>query len=97
MIAALQMPAGNSLDSAAIAAAMARVTRRLVEAGLVDSLMIEGGATSEAVMRALKISSLYPAQSLAPGVTRMQVGGYPQLDVTMKPGSYRWPESIWNH
>ncbi|MEM8814515.1 MAG: four-carbon acid sugar kinase family protein [Pseudomonadota bacterium] len=101
IVAALQTPGqppGDSrLPGVAIAEAMARVTQRVVEAGLVDSLMIEGGATSESVMRALEISSLYPAQSLAPGVTRMRVGGYPNLDVTMKPGSYRWPESIWNN
>ena len=96
IIAALQTPGGSSgRRGGAIAEAMARVARRVVEAGLVENLMIEGGATSEAIMRALEVSSLYPVQSLAPGVTRMRVGGYPNLDVTMKPGSYRWPDSIW--
>ena len=74
---------------------LAEVARQAVAAGELDDLMIEGGATAQAVLSALDVASLYPVQALAPGVTRMLVDGHPQLHVTMKPGSYRWPEAVW--
>ena len=95
IIAALQSPKGDSLAGQDIGHVLAGVARRAVAAGEIDDLMIEGGATAQAVLSALGVSSLYPVQSLAPGVTRMLVDGHPQLHVTMKPGSYRWPEAVW--
>ncbi len=79
-----------------ITRSMAEVASRAVKAGLVDELLIEGGATSQAVMSALNADSLYPSQSLAPGVTRMRVDAYPRMHITMKPGSYSWPACVWN-
>ena len=79
-----------------ITRSMAEVASRVVKAGLVDELFIEGGSTSQAVMSALNADSLYPSQSIAPGVTRMRVDAYPQLHITMKPGSYSWPACVWN-
>ncbi len=95
IIAALQVPDQHSMDGAGIARVMADVALRAVEQRALNDLMIEGGATSSAVMSALSIESLRPSLSLAPGVTRMQVDGYPDLYVTMKPGSYRWPDKVW--
>jgi uncharacterized protein YgbK (DUF1537 family) len=96
VITATQKPNGQSLDGRMITQAMAEVAKQVVASGAISDLMIEGGATSQAVLGALNIDSLYPTDSLALGVTRMRVDEYPQLHVTTKPGSYRWPDSIWN-
>ncbi len=95
IITALQSPNGKSICGQEITGAVANVVRQAVERNAIENLMLEGGATSQAVMSALGVDCLYPSQSLAPGVTRMRVDSYPDLQVTMKPGSYRWPEEIW--
>jgi uncharacterized protein YgbK (DUF1537 family) len=95
-IAALQKPGDTSLSGPQVTQALAAVARQVVEDDCADDLMIEGGATAHALMSALNIYSLIPVEALAPGVTRMKVDKYPNLHVTMKPGSYRWPTSIWN-
>lgn len=95
-IAALQKPGGTSLSGSQVTKVLAAAARQAVTEGCVDDLMIEGGSTAHALMSALNISKLIPTQLLAAGVTRMKVDDYPNLHVTMKPGSYRWPTSIWN-
>ena len=95
IITATQTPGDGSLEARNVSKAMALVTRRAVEDRLVDDLMIEGGETAQAILSVLNIGSLYPVQSLAPGVTRMKVDGYHHLHVTMKPGSYGWPDLLW--
>ncbi len=95
IIAALQSPNGRSICGQEITGAVADVVRQVVEKDAIDDLMLEGGATSQAVMSALGVDCLFPSQSLAPGVTSMRVDSYPDLHVTMKPGSYRWPDDIW--
>ena len=95
-IIALQTPRDTSLSGAQVTLALATVARRAVTEGRVDDLMIEGGATAHALMNALKICSLFPEKVLASGVTRMTVDNYPNLHITMKPGSYRCPSAIWN-
>jgi uncharacterized protein YgbK (DUF1537 family) len=95
IVTASHDPGEVSLSGRNVTAAMAEVTRRVVDGGSIDDLMIEGGATAQAVMAALDIDCLYPTQTLAPGVTRMKVDSYPNLHITMKPGSYQWPASVW--
>jgi uncharacterized protein YgbK (DUF1537 family) len=95
-IAALQEPENRSLSGLKITQALAAVARRAVVENRIDDLMIEGGSTAHALMSALNINKLLPVEALAAGVTRMKVEIYPNLHVTMKPGSYRWPTSIWN-
>ena len=96
VVAALQIQQGDCLSGRQITAAMAEVAGYVVRRNAVDELMIEGGATSQAVMDTLQIDHLYPSDAVAPGVTRMRVDNYPDLHITMKPGSYRWPDKIWN-
>ncbi|MDR8391941.1 hypothetical protein NC796_12355 [Aliifodinibius sp. S!AR15-10] len=59
-------------------------------------LCIEGGSTAATIIWELKFGGFTPVQELAPGVIRMQVADHPNLHVTLKPGSYDWPENIWN-
>lgn len=95
IVAALQAPSETSLSGRQLTNVLAEVTARVTEGALIDELMIEGGATAEAVMSRLGIESLEPVQSLATGVTRMRARSCGGLYVTMKPGSYLWPDAIW--
>ncbi|PHN02448.1 four-carbon acid sugar kinase family protein [Flavilitoribacter nigricans] len=61
----------------------------------VDELFVEGGATSYAILNKMEADELYPVQHLARGVTRMELAKYKPLKMTLKPGSYKWPDSIW--
>ncbi len=60
----------------------------------VGSLCVEGGTTAWTLVKHLGWQRFRVHRELAPGVVAMGVvGGGPQ--VTMKPGSYAWPEDIW--
>ncbi len=61
----------------------------------IDELFVEGGATSYAILKKLEDDHLVPVQNLARGVTRMQLSRYKSLKMTVKPGSYLWPEAVW--
>lgn len=61
----------------------------------IDDLWIEGGGTTSSILQYLKISKLFPFKELDLGVIQMRVHGYPNLKITTKPGSYKWPEDMW--
>ena len=96
VITAPQAPGPDSLEGRKVSEALAEVARHVVADHLVDELMIEGGATAQAVLNALDVSRLHPLELLGPGVTRMKADGCPDLHVTMKPGSYGWPDLLWH-
>ncbi len=57
-------------------------------------LLIEGGATTSAILKSLNISKLFPYKELDLGIIQMKVERYPDLNITTKPGSYSWPDSV---
>jgi uncharacterized protein YgbK (DUF1537 family) len=61
----------------------------------VSGIYAEGGATAAAIIRRLGWTRLTVVRELAPGVATMDTGGRPGGQITLKPGSYAWPESIW--
>ena len=61
----------------------------------VEELFIEGGATTSAIVRKAGFKKFMPVQEVAPGVIRMKVEEKPNMYITLKPGSYIWPEKIW--
>ncbi|MGA2265058.1 MAG: four-carbon acid sugar kinase family protein [Phycisphaerae bacterium] len=61
----------------------------------VGHVCMEGGATAWTLVRRLGWRRFNVRRELAPGVASLQViGGGPA--VTIKPGSYAWPEEIWS-
>ena len=60
----------------------------------VKELLVEGGATAFAILQQLNINQFKPVQEIATGVVRMQAVNHPELHITIKPGSYSWPEPI---
>lgn len=75
--------------------ALGELIHRLLEQISIDELFVEGGATSYAILKRLEADRLIPVQQLARGVTRMELDRYESLKMTVKPGSYKWPETIW--
>lgn len=69
---------------------------RVVEKVELHELLIEGGSTTSAVLRHLKVKKLWPVQELETGVIRMKMEGHAHLHLTTKPGSYIWPEDLWS-
>jgi len=61
----------------------------------VNELVIEGGSTASAILYRLGLTSLKPFHQFTHGVIRMELEGRPGMYLTLKPGSYTWPESVW--
>ncbi|MEO6520970.1 MAG: four-carbon acid sugar kinase family protein [Mucilaginibacter sp.] len=60
----------------------------------INELLIEGGSTAAAILKQLGIAKLYPVEELALGVIRMSADDDSELYITIKPGSYAWPQSV---
>lgn len=87
---------GEGQLSIQIRAAMAATVRMVKEQIAINELLIEGGATTFSIIESLGYTKFYPIQELAPGVIRMKVEEDPHLALTLKPGSYHWPASVWD-
>jgi uncharacterized protein YgbK (DUF1537 family) len=74
--------------------ATAQVVEKIAGAVELQELVVEGGATAFAVIRRLGFSRFVPVEELAPGVVRMSVQGHSSIHLTIKPGSYRFPEGM---
>jgi uncharacterized protein YgbK (DUF1537 family) len=73
----------------------AALVRTILDTAEISELFIEGGATAEAVLHALQYETFDVLAEYAPGVVQMRVVGQKEYYVTIKPGSYPWPEGIW--
>jgi len=72
----------------------------LLAAGVMDrttvnELVIEGGSTASAILYKIGSTRLKPFHQFEQGVLRMEVEDRPGMFITLKPGSYAWPESVW--
>jgi uncharacterized protein YgbK (DUF1537 family) len=76
-----------------------RLSRHVVEiagqvlaAQPVDRIFAEGGATAAELVRAMGWERLTVERELAPGVATLAVGAEQSTLLTIKPGTYVWPE-----
>jgi uncharacterized protein YgbK (DUF1537 family) len=76
----------RSLAAAVCAAAQRRAFRHL---------LVEGGATAAEILASLGWTRLAVTREWAQGVVTLQPEPAPQISVTMKPGSYAWPDPLW--
>jgi uncharacterized protein YgbK (DUF1537 family) len=74
---------------------LATITRQIGEDYPVEELFIEGGATAYACLQACGIHSLIPIEEYARGVVRMKIPGKRKRFITIKPGSYPWPDKLF--
>ncbi|MBI5768109.1 MAG: hypothetical protein HZA93_09955 [Verrucomicrobia bacterium] len=97
-VVAIGPPARRSADPAAPARlrrALANLVAAAAERGAFRHLMIEGGATAAEILATLQWTRLTVVHEWAQGVVSLRPATAPDLLVTMKPGSYAWPESLW--
>jgi uncharacterized protein YgbK (DUF1537 family) len=71
-----------------IAAALAEVAGRLVEAGVVGRLVVSGGETSGCVCRRLGLEALEVGLPIAPGVPYCFPMGGPEMAMVLKSGNF---------
>lgn len=93
-VAVFAVQAGLVAEADAIRTSMADTVSMLQGHRMPKELIIEGGATAQAVLDALKIDVLIPTTEHAPGVIRNKVPEK-ELAITLKPGSYPWTEELW--
>jgi len=62
----------------------------------INELLIDGGATVYSIAEKVGLNKFTPIQEIAPGVIRMKVQNRDNFYMTIKPGSYPWPESLIN-
>jgi uncharacterized protein YgbK (DUF1537 family) len=74
---------------------MAGLVHEVLQRSMVQELIVEGGATAWALITRSGLTRFFPVEEMAPGVVRMQTND-PGLFITVKPGSYQWPEGLWN-
>jgi uncharacterized protein YgbK (DUF1537 family) len=77
-----------------LATHLVRVAAEVLRLATVGHVFAEGGATAVRLARGMGWHRLAVKSELAPGVVTLSViGGISEL-LTIKPGSYRWPESL---
>lgn len=74
---------------------MSKVVHEILVKCPVVELLIEGGATAFSILIEQGWTLLNPVKELVPGVVRMQVVTNPGFYLTLKPGSYLWPENFY--
>ena len=74
-----------------------QVLLKVVNEAEIEELVIEGGATAYSIIQRLGYNKFYPVQELSPGVIRMKIEENNNIHLTLKPGSYLWPKSIWQY
>ncbi|MEL0456532.1 four-carbon acid sugar kinase family protein [Flavobacteriaceae bacterium SZ-1-7] len=75
---------------------LSTVVKHLIKRADIDEIFIEGGATAYDMLNTLGWNSFTPTEELAWGVVRMQNNSNPKKHITLKPGSYKWPEGFFN-
>lgn len=73
---------------------LSRVAVRLIRSVPIDRIYIEGGATAAAVLGRLGWQQLTVVREVASGVVQLRPVPAPACLVTIKPGSYTWPDKI---
>ena len=88
-------PASRGVSPAVLLNQLAAAVAIVVRQAPVTRLLLEGGATTAAVVRALGWSRLQVCQVSAPGIGALRPVNSTGPILFIKPGSYAWPEEIW--
>jgi D-threonate/D-erythronate kinase len=75
---------------------MSEVVRNVLTEVNINELVIEGGATTAAILSKLNYTQFEPTFEFAPGVVRMKIRNKSNMYITIKPGSYQFPEQVWD-
>jgi uncharacterized protein YgbK (DUF1537 family) len=74
---------------------VATLVQQVADRTRIREVFIEGGATAGVILRRLGWDTLDVRGEYGPGVVRLGVKGSPEQAVTLKPGSYPWPDGLW--
>lgn len=72
--------------------AMGKAAQLIFQKVSLNELFVEGGATASEIVRCFDWNRFEPCDLFRPGVVRMKVLGTDHIRLTIKPGSYAWPE-----
>ena len=87
-------PTEGAVFKEAITSLLVAVAQRIVaDASLYPHLLVEGGATASELIRAMNWSALRIKQVYRQGAVSLSAGA-PNPLLTIKPGSYAWPEAF---
>jgi len=75
---------------------LAALVESVISRIAIGELILEGGATAQAVLGRLGWQALEVVGEYGPGVVQLCEPDRPGTLVTMKPGSYPWPAEIWS-
>ncbi len=88
-------PATQGVTPAVLTQTLAASVAALLGAVPVARLLLEGGATARAVIRAQGWSQLRACEASAPGIGALRPTAAPGPLLLIKPGSYPWPAAVW--
>ncbi|MEX2564834.1 MAG: four-carbon acid sugar kinase family protein [Cyclobacteriaceae bacterium] len=74
---------------------LAAITSNILHNLKLDELFIEGGTTSSEIVRKAGWEKFKAVNQMGEGLVRMQVVSSPANFITVKPGSYKWSDSLW--
>jgi len=95
LIAIGDSPVSSRQSPGKLARMLSQAVKQVIDSQDIERLHLEGGATAAAVLRALNWTNLCARQTLGTSVAVFQVSGRERPLVSIKPGSYDWPESVW--
>jgi D-threonate/D-erythronate kinase len=72
------------------------ISERVLRRVIVENIFAEGGATSAELVRRMQWPRLEVRREWAPGVATLATAGERSQWLTIKPGSYSWPDE-WTH
>ena len=94
---AIDRPAvGNPAFAEKLCDIMTKAVQAVFREICLKELFVEGGATAARIVDNFGWNRFEPCDQLGPGVVRMKVLESDTMHLTIKPGSYPWPEVIWN-
>lgn len=96
VVSVLQNPTADSISSHTIKVLLGQLIKKVTKKIEINEILVEGGSTAQFIAKALSYNTFFPVQEFSLGVTRMKIGEKEGVHLTLKPGSYEWPEPIWN-
>jgi uncharacterized protein YgbK (DUF1537 family) len=78
-----------------LTARLAELVSMVLAQGIVAHVYAEGGATAAVLAKRMGWEKFHVEHELAPGVVSLRAVDGEGLMLTMKPGSYAWPQEIW--
>jgi uncharacterized protein YgbK (DUF1537 family) len=87
-------PEVNAQLALSLRTSMAALVRQILAQIRIGELFIEGGATARAILDGMEWETLAVLGEYRPGVVRLSIQGPGGQVITLKPGSYPWPEGI---